>query len=87
MISSAALADILAALAGQDGVADLRAAFPGIHFTECSEDDISPRAKPVAETESHLLYLVTGATGHCLALTNDFDNASGVVVARKSEGE
>lgn len=87
MISSTAIADILAALRGQDGAAGLRAAFPGIHFTECSEDDISPRAKPVAETENHLLYLVTGATGHCLALTNDFDIASGVVVARKSEGE
>ena len=83
MISADTIDAVKAAVGVDASVAALRSRFPGLHFTECSEDDVSPRAKPVADMDAHILYLVTGASGHCLALTNDFDLATGIVVAAK----
>lgn len=57
----------------------LRAAYPDIHFTYCLDDDII-NAKPVIEEEKFNIYLVDGRE-HCLCLTNDYDAATGVVVA------
>lgn len=62
----------------------LRSNFPAVHFTLCSEDDVSPRIPVVAEAGDYVLYLVSGASGHCLAFTPDLVAASGVVVASKS---
>lgn len=63
----------------------LRGRFPDLHFTFCSEDDVSPRIAPVAEAGDYLIYLVSGASGHCLAFTPDLAGATGVVVASCSE--
>lgn len=63
----------------------LRSSFPGVHFTFCSEDDITSRCPAVGEAGDYLLYLVTGASGHCLSLTNDMAAATGLVVASKSD--
>ncbi len=60
-------------------VNDLRSKWPDIHFTYCSEDDIHA-GRPVEQAEGFSLYLVNSSE-HCLALTNDFDIASGLVVA------
>ena len=65
----------------------LRERFPQLHFTECSEDDVSPRHQPALSLDSHDLYLVTGATGECLKLTNDFKKATGVLVAAKADAD
>ena len=65
----------------------LRERFPQLHFTECSEDDVSPRHRPALSLDSHDLYLVTGATGECLKLTNDFKKATGVLVAAKADAD
>lgn len=56
----------------------LSMSFPAVRFTFCSTDDIAVR-KPVMVLPRHELYLYGG--DHCLALTNDYDAAHGVVVA------
>ncbi len=60
-------------------ITELRQQHSEIHFTYCSEDDI-PNNSPVLEQDGFNLYLVDGRE-HCLCLTNDFDTATGVVVA------
>ena len=65
----------------------LRERFPQLHFTECSEDDVSPRHQPALSLDNHDLYLVTGATGECLKLTDDFNKATGVLVAAKADAD
>lgn len=75
---------VLPPSSGDMGIADLRTSFPAVHFTMCSEDDVSPRIPVVAEAGDYVLYLVSGASGHCLAFTPDLVAASGVVVASKS---
>ena len=60
-------------------IATLRTEYPQLHFTYCSDDDI-PNNEPVLEQEQFNLYLVDGRE-HCLCLTRDFENATGVVVA------
>jgi len=62
-----------------DVVAGLRQSYPGIHFTYCMDDDIT-NGKPVVESEAFNIYLVDGRE-HCLCLTNDFDVATGIVLA------
>lgn len=68
-------------------IALLRERFPELHFSECHEEDVSPRYQPALSIDSHHLYLVSGASGHCLELTNDLDNATGILVAAKIDGE
>lgn len=60
-------------------VSELRQQFQSIHFTYCMDDDL-PNSQPVIEHENFNLYLIDGRE-HCLCLTNDFDVATGVVVA------
>ena len=43
------------------------------------QDDISDRT-PVLETEQFNLYLIDGRE-HCLKITNDYEAATGIVVA------
>lgn len=60
-------------------VGALRASWPDIHFTYCSEDDIHS-GKPVEEAEAFSLYLVDSSE-HCLCLTSDYASATGLVIA------
>lgn len=62
----------------------LRAAYPGVHFNSCMDDDVSVNAKPYAERPGFNVYLVNSAN-HCSTLTNDPDIASGVVLAEVIE--
>ena len=66
-----------------DTVAALRQSYPDIHFTYCMDDDIT-NGKPVLESELFNLYLIDGRE-HCLCLTNDFDVATGIVLAEVIE--
>lgn len=84
-ITPQVLARVAEASCLDPSAAALRRAFPEIHFTECSADDIVSRVPPALETDSHELYLVSGASGHCLALTADFAGATGIVVAAKAD--
>lgn len=83
MISQETLTEIAGKIttAGVDEsmISSLRSGYPDLHFTYCSEDDIS-NSEPVLERERFNLYLVDGRD-HCLCLTRDFETATGVVVA------
>lgn len=57
----------------------LRAQHPGIHFTYCLDDDI-PNHLPVLEHAGFNLYLVDGRD-HCLCMTQNYEQATGFVVA------
>ena len=57
----------------------LRQQYQPIHFTYCMDDDL-PNNVPVIENEAFNLYLIDGRE-HCLCLTNDYDVATGIVVA------
>ena len=87
MISSAQLVQVGEATLLDPRAGSLRQRFPTLHFTECSEDDVSPLYQPALSVESYDLYLISGASGHCLALTNDADIATGILVAAKVDDE
>ena len=57
----------------------LRQQFPDIHFTYCMDDDL-PNNVPILEKAAFNLYLIDGRE-HCLCLTNDYELATGIVVA------
>jgi hypothetical protein len=58
----------------------LRQRFPELHFSECSED-------VALSIEGYDLFLISGASGHCLELTNDADRATGILIASKVDDE
>ena len=60
-------------------VSALRQEYQPIHFTYCM-DDYLPNNEPVIEKAAFNLYLIDGRE-HCLCLTNDYDAATGIVVA------
>ena len=55
MIATDTLDALTAEVAVNAAVAHLRGCFPGLHFTECSEDDVPVRATPVRETTDYLI--------------------------------
>jgi len=67
--------------------AALRERFPELHFTECSEDDVSPRYRPAFSIDGYDLFYISGATGHCLELTNQAASATGILIAAKVDDE
>ena len=60
-------------------IASLRTEFAGIHFTYCMDDDI-PNHEPVFAGNGFNLYLIDGRE-HCLCLTQNYEHATGIVVA------
>jgi hypothetical protein len=78
------IAAVSPALAYEALAQQLRASFPAVHITVCSEDDIPPRLPPAAEGPACLLYYVD-ANEHCLKLTTDAEIASGIVVALRDD--
>jgi hypothetical protein len=81
------LAEVVSAVERGDSASTLRASFSELIFTECSEDDISPRLQAVATTPSALIYLITGISGHCLEATSDLAVANGVIIASRDSDE
>lgn len=83
MITAEQINDITAKLetmgVGDDTVSTLRQQYQPIHFTYCMDDDL-PNNTPVIERKDFNLYLIDGRE-HCLCLTNDYDAATGIVVA------
>ncbi|MFA5082788.1 MAG: DUF6129 family protein [Hydrogenophilaceae bacterium] len=88
MIAADVLAKVVAQVdavgLGEATVTALRQAWPGVHFTFCSEDDIPGRLNPVAEGVGYGVYLVSGAE-HCVAFTDHLEAATGLVLAEQSE--
>jgi len=60
-------------------ISALRERYQPIHFTYCMDDDL-PNNTPVKEHKDFNLYLIDGRE-HCLCLTNDYELATGIVVA------
>ena len=60
-------------------VSSLRGKWPNIHFTYCSDDDVSG-PKPVREFAGFNVYLVDGRE-HCLKFTSNYEVATGLVLA------
>ncbi|MEQ1557681.1 MAG: DUF6129 family protein [Methyloglobulus sp.] len=60
-------------------VSTLRQQYQPIHFTYCMDDDL-PNNEPIIEKPAFNLYLVDGRE-HCMCLTNDYEAATGIVVA------
>jgi hypothetical protein len=58
----------------------LKAKWPALRFTLCSDDDMPARLSPFLQRERFNLYLVGGGE-HCLSLTDDPIHAIGVVLA------
>ncbi len=87
MIAPERLSAIAAAARQAPTLAALRHSFADLHFSECSEDDVSPRYQPAFTVAGYDLFLITGATGHCLELTNDADIATGILIASKVDDE
>ena len=90
MIEHALLIDIAAA-AEREGLdaATLRAlrlTYPDLHFTLCSDDDIPPRLASVLARDGFNVYLAD-AREHCVRLTADSEEASGVVFATVTEDD
>ena len=79
------LSIILAQGISEETVRVLRASWPGVHFSLCQDDDVSG-VDPVKSGPGLNLYLVDGRA-HCLALTSDFEAATGLVVAEVADDE
>ena len=71
--------------ANESALSVLKQDFPNLHFTLCSDDDII-NGKPIQKYPLFNIYLVN-TSQHCAVLTNDADNASGVVIAWRTEDE
>ena len=87
MISPQQLAAVAEAVRLDASASTLRKQFSELHFTECSEDDVSPLYQPALSVDGYDLYFISGSTGHCLALTNSPDSATGILVAAKVDDE
>jgi len=75
-----AVSDRIAAAYLDDAlITAMRTEFAPLHFTYCYDDDISGHT-PVIETDKFNLYLIDGRE-HCLKMTNDYEVATGIVVA------
>jgi len=88
MIARDTLAKVIEQVAAvglsESTVMALRQAWPGVHFTYCSEDDIPARLSPFAEGDGFGVYLVSNAE-HCVAFTDNLEAATGLVLATQSE--
>ncbi|HHW77252.1 MAG TPA: hypothetical protein GX399_09555 [Xanthomonadaceae bacterium] len=87
MINPRHLSDI-AHLAEKRGVnhaalTQLRQVYPGLYFTHCLDDDVND-VEPVLRGAGINLYLVDGRQ-RCLRLTEDFQTATGIVLAVTAE--
>lgn len=87
MITPTLLARVGEAALLDGSAAALRLRFPELHFTECSEDDVSPRYRPAFSIAGYELFYISGATGHCLEITNIAESATGILIAAKVDDE
>lgn len=69
----------------ETAVSALRSTYPDVHFTYCSDDDITS-GRPVSEREEFNVYLVDGRE-HCLCLTSDYSVATGLVLAYRIDDD
>ena len=74
------IAKVEASYLGEALLENLRQDYPDIRFTYCMDDDVAVNAKAVAERPGFNVYFVDSRE-HCLCLTNNYDIATGIVLA------
>jgi hypothetical protein len=88
MLSADTLQQIAAAASGtvlNDATLEsLKKSWPELRFTFCNDDDMPARLPPSLRSGNINVYLVGGGE-HCLSLTQDMDQAIGVVLAQVDE--
>jgi hypothetical protein len=88
MLSADTLQQIAAAASGtvlNDATLEsLKKNWPELRFTFCNDDDMPARLPPSLRSGNINVYLVGGGE-HCLSLTQDMDQAIGVVLAQVDE--
>jgi len=62
----------------------LKKDWPELRFTFCNDDDMPARLPPTLQGTKINVYLVGGGE-HCLSLTQDMEQAIGVVLAQVDE--
>jgi len=65
-------------------LAALKQTWPDLRFTFCNDDDMPARLPPILQDGRFNLYLVGGGE-HCLSLTQNMEQAIGVVLAQVDE--
>jgi hypothetical protein len=68
----------------ESALVTLKNSWPDLRFTLCNDDDMPARLPPALKREKFNLYLVNGSE-HCVSLTDDPQQAIGVVVAEVDE--
>lgn len=85
MLSADTLQQIASAASGaalNDATLEsLKKTWPDLRFTFCNDDDMPARLPPSLRSGNINVYLVGGGE-HCLSLTQDMDQAIGVVLAQ-----
>lgn len=88
MLSADTLQQIASAASGaalNDATLEsLKRTWPDLRFTFCNDDDMPARLPPSLRSGNINVYLVGGGE-HCLSLTQDMDQAIGVVLAQVDE--
>ncbi len=83
MITSTQLAEISSTIkahgVGESVVTQLRQLYQPLHFTYCMDDDVGVYQPALSESTFNL-YLIDGRE-HCLCLTDNYEVATGVVIA------
>lgn len=69
----------------EQSLSGLRASYPEIHFTYCSDDDVGI-LNPYLSRPGFNIYLVDGRE-HCMKFTSEIDHATGLVLAEVIEDE
>ena len=62
----------------------LKKNWPDLRFTFCNDDDMPARLPPALQSGRFNVYLVGGGE-HCLSLTQDMEQAIGIVLAQVDE--
>lgn len=86
MLSADTLRQIAGAAASigalnDEALACLKQTWPELRFTFCNDDDMPARLPPALHGDRFNLYLVGGGE-HCLSLTENLEQAIGVVLAQ-----
>lgn len=66
---------------GKAGRSAVQQQFPDVKLTYCLLDEMGPK-EPFREYDGFSLFLV-GSSDHCLSLTNDLQDATGLVLAEE----
>lgn len=92
MIDRALMMSVMAVMESRPGDSTetllqvLREKFSVVHFSLCSDDDVPPRLSPAAECKYCGLYYVDSGS-HCLRLTEEAAEATGLLVAMRDKDE